>query len=247
MAPIESEFLLKPDPIMALDKIIGVYANSCRDVKFSCTPKYSESVAFSSSTVLISEDTSSLKQKFFISHSTPVTSIYAFEKYLLTVSSYSENEIIIWEYDCKDKVCMFKPPLSKVIQLAVSYKGTYLLIAGKDMYNREIMVIYNFQELLNQQYEVKMKQISDFNITHISPSPFDETDFVAVGFENIRVWKMKKTILSNSQVPIYENSKKKEFITINYILANELSKTAKCIYVFSKCGIGIQFNLNRNV
>lgn len=83
-----------------------------------------------------------------------------------------DNEVTIWSLvDLQTtnveshSIMTFKPPLKIILTLSSSCDGEWLLLAGKDHQMRDVLVVYNFQELLVQKKtDLVARQLLDFDM-----------------------------------------------------------------------------------
>lgn len=67
-----------------------------------------------------------------------------------------------------------------------------LAVSGKDFQNRDLIIIYNFKEVIKyKKVELLARQLSDFDIKHLSFHVGNATSIVSCGKENIRFYKLK--------------------------------------------------------
>ena len=71
-------------------------------------------------------------------------------------------------------------------------EAQYLCVSGRDFQKRDLIVIYNFSELLqNKRVEIYARQLCDFDLVNIRFNDANQNSLVACGRENIRLFKIK--------------------------------------------------------
>jgi hypothetical protein len=127
-----------------------------------------------------------------------------------------EIQVIVWDVHTGSNIVSFKPPLDDICDLYVSLKNTYLVIIGKDYQGRDVILAYNFPDLVKfAKVDLVTRQLSDFPIKTMKSNPINDTMFISGGKESIRFWKIKEAI-SGTNVTLNKIGRGKVFTQILY-------------------------------
>ena len=89
----------------------------------------------------------------------------------------------------------FKPPIMQILSISLNKLESgiqYLCLSGKDFQRRDLILIYNFTEMLsNQRVEIYARQLCDFDLVNIRFNEAVNQALVACGRENIRFFTIK--------------------------------------------------------
>ena len=79
-----------------------------------------------------------------------------------------EIQIIVWDVHTGTNLVSFKPPLEDIWDIFVTFKNTFLVIAGKDYQGRDLILAYNFPDMVKySKVDLVTRQLSDFTIFSI--------------------------------------------------------------------------------
>jgi hypothetical protein len=269
-------FLLRPDPIMRLNQCIGSHPKyNSQSVLFHRNQKYGNDVVYGSANMIISMNTKSMKQKFLFDHPDQVKKITMTSEFIISVSKPGEGnnekvkkkkkfnktledreiQVIVWDVHTGSNIISFKPPLDDICDLYVSLKNTYLVIIGKDYQGRDVILAYNFPDLVKfAKVDLVTRQLSDFPINTIKSNPINDTMFISGGKESIRFWKIKEAI-SGANVTLNKIGRGKVFTQILYdyefygdgeqVVSRGKNKPLgkiHCVWVGTACGHLFQIN-----
>lgn len=118
--------------------------------------------------------------------------------------------LILWNLTEGKRVASVVPHVTSIVSIAFSPDGASLVTAGGDSQHRTQIIVWDIQMLISERQGlaapspsaldsawasraiVMAKQLSDFSISRICFSPFEEGALVSCGRENIRFWRIKK-------------------------------------------------------
>lgn len=155
--------MLRPDPIMALDRVIGIHPRfSAGVVQFNQDAKLASEILYCQANLLLGYHSKLQKQRLF--HDKLQTTIENFivtKNHAITFckqpASMTANRgnrtsedilVTIWDLEeNQEPVFQFRPPLGKLKGVTLSRDASGLCIYGKDFQNRELILIYAFQDM----------------------------------------------------------------------------------------------------
>jgi hypothetical protein len=162
----KEKFVLKPNPIMRLDRVVGWHPhNTCGQIFFNRDPKLSQEILFTQANLLLGFYPPLQKQRLFYErHTNNIDQLFAIscpnnKNYAFTVCKSLEeksrdNELTIWALDSLDtsnadsqSLVTFKPPMKSIHSVSVSSDTEHLCLAGKDHQVRDVIIVYKFEEL----------------------------------------------------------------------------------------------------
>ena len=147
---------------------------------------------------------------------------------IVTTSNDKTPTVKIWDYN--DTSCLHTYPiknLTKILCLTVSYNDKGVAVTGKDSYNRECIVVINVDKIRSRkknEMNILAKQVSDFEITCIKFSPFDNLRLVSCGKENIRFWRIKTKHLPGCAVVLDKFARNTHFTALGYEALGECAE-----------------------
>jgi len=157
-------FVLKPDPIMALDRVVGMHPKfNPGQVFFNKDPKLASELLFCQANLMLGYHATLQKQRQFMdSASTSIEHMLIVRGYALLfckkASSATANRgnksdqdimVTIWDLDENDKpVFAFRPSLGKLRNVSMSSDNQTLCLSGKDFQGRELILAYSFTDLV---------------------------------------------------------------------------------------------------
>ena len=192
-------YLLRPDPIMRLNQCIGSHPKfNSRSVLFHKNMKYMSDVLYGTANMIIAMNTKTMKQRFLFDHSDHVCKITMTSEFIISASKphngksgktkkkkynklveEQEIQIIVWDVHTGTNIVSFKPPLQEICDLFVTFKNTYLVIIGKDYQGRDLILAYNFPDMVKfSKVDLVTRQLSDFTIFGVRANPINDTMFI---------------------------------------------------------------------
>jgi hypothetical protein len=229
-------FVLKPDPIMRLNQCIGSHPKfNSKSILFHKNMRYGNDVLYGSANMVVAMNTKSMKQKFLFDHQDHVKKLAMTSEFIISASKpgkgnnekkkkrkYNkltqdqEIQIIIWDVHTGANIVSFKPPIEDICNMYVSFKNTQLVIAGIDYQGRDLILVYNFPDMVKfKKIDLITRQLSDFNIQALQSHPINDTMFITGGKESIRFWKIKEAI-SGTNIILNKIGRGKVFNQILY-------------------------------
>jgi len=252
-------FIIKPDPMFRLKKLLGINHKVCPKAVFNENPKWSDEFIFSCGSILVNMNCDSANQRFLfvsnLSNGVPkselpsITNILVSRTLLFTFDD--KGSISLWDNNLGNNLIItFTPQLTKITASAVSKQEKLFAVAGKDQYKRDMIIVYDLAVLSkSKKIEIESKQLSDFEITHIDFSPEIENAFVTCGLESIRFWKTKSGSIPGKNAIFQQPLRGQKFIAV-YYLKTMVSGNEKATHVVAASDNGIIYkiaSMNRTV
>jgi len=161
-------FVLKPNPIMRLDRVVGWHPhNTCGQIFYNRDPKLSQEILFTQANLLLGYYPPLQKQRLFYErHTNNIDQLFSLncpdnQNYAITLCKSLEqkskdNEVTLWSLDNLDtsnadsqSIVTFKPPLKSIHTVSTSaVDSEFLCLAGRDHQMRDVIIVYKFQELV---------------------------------------------------------------------------------------------------
>jgi hypothetical protein len=176
-------FVLKPEPIMALDRILGVHPlHNSHNVFFNKDPKLASELLYTQANCIVGYHDKLQKQRLLLSKEVGEITNFAVTKgFCVTVSSQEtgkverksgapETELLlaVWCLETSKVVKTLKPPLQRMTNIDISSDQSALAVSGKDVQGRELILIYSFQDLVKfKKIELLGRQQADFQLTSL--------------------------------------------------------------------------------
>jgi len=215
---IQGVFKIKPDPVLKLKKLLGITSKACPIIEFNKNPKYSDELTFACGNTVVHMNSESSIQRFTMPSSiqAPVISkLKMSQSFFLTMND--KNATIVWSNKHKNEPLMtFTPPLMKIGAMEIDKHEKLLVMGGKDQYKRDLLVVYNLEEILSGRVEIVARQLSDFDIEDIQWSG-EQNSFISCGYENIRFWKIKSGTIAGKMAIFQQPLTGKKFIGVGYV------------------------------
>ena len=211
----EKRVALLPDPIMSLKFILGYSGKNYNKIKYSLSES-NQNLLFPSGSMMINFDQDSLKQKFFIGHSKPITCYVTTADYnVMFTAQEGKNALIrVWKIDTTRCVSIFTTDYDKISTMSISKNSDMLATVGLEGYNRELIILWNITNI--EKVKVIIRQASHFNISQIKFSPYDQTVLSSCGKENIKFWRIKNDHLGGKAVVLNQFARNSLFSCIDY-------------------------------
>jgi hypothetical protein len=167
-------------------------------------------------------------------------------------------------------IIRFNPPIVEISGLYVSYSGVFLVISGKDYQGRDVVLVYNFPDLVKYgKIELITRQLSDFTIFTLAKNPINDSVFVTGGNNSVRFWKIKigkeptPNVATATSVMLNKIGRDKEFTfaLFDYEEFDEKSEIIRrlpkgkkrptgrihWVYLTTSCGLLFQIDYNTKV
>ena len=94
----------------------------------------------------------------------------------------------------------------------MSRDSNALCIYGKDFQNRELILVYSFQDLARfQKVELLARQLCDFDLVSLKFNEVINSCLIGCGKENIRFFKIKSNFLPSQLVSLNNTARGKVF------------------------------------
>ena len=246
---------------MKLDRTLGFHPRyHSGKVFFNRDAKLSREILYTQANLLLGYQHSTQRQRLF--YDKPTTTIetlhvdgnYAFTvtrggdgtpvPYLQAEGGNKDFEVTVWDVQDGQVVLQFRPPLAMLHSLSLNQTENrqehYLCIAGRDFQKRDTILIYNFEDLINQKrVEIFARQLCDFDLVNIRFNDVNHNSLVACGREHIRFYKLKNGHLPGQIVTLNNTSRGKVFTQslVDYKVDDKGVKKATTVYVTSQDGL----------
>ncbi|OQR89273.1 hypothetical protein THRCLA_09817 [Thraustotheca clavata] len=203
-----------PDKILSLDTIIGL-SRVCKDGARWCHSTKSFLYASDATLVIATRTDPTLQESFLFGHTNDILSFVCISSsgIIVSVEQGLNPTIRLWSISKRSKIGSFKPHPNGVTSLAVSQSGTQLCVVGKDSHYRTQLIVY---DISNPAYPIMAKQLSDFAISKIKFSHYDNDRLVSCGRENIRFWRIKSGHLPGCPIVLHEYARNNTFTDIAF-------------------------------
>jgi len=234
----DPSFILKPNPIMRLDRVVGWHPNyTSGRVYFNHDPKLSKELIFTQSNMMLGFYPPLQKQRLFYERQTNnidqlfVESTAGGENYAFTICRSLEeksrdNEVTLWSLvnlettnTNSSSILTFKPPMKIIhsVSLSSGVDPEYLCLGGKDHQMRDAIIVYRFQDMVKfQKVEILARQLLDFDTCNVKFNPLVANSIVACGKENIKLFKIKNGHLPGQSVILNNTARDKYFTQIAF-------------------------------
>lgn len=123
----------------------------------------------------------------------------------------------MWDLQVGSRSASLKPNFSKIIAVSINSTDSQIATVGLDAKNRHQIIVWDIKSLINLSGVVNgadapasviiARQLSDFSINKICYHPFDESQIVTSGRENIRVWRQRKNHLPGRPICLNDYSR----------------------------------------
>lgn len=191
--------------------------------------------AFKSSTV--TTGTENYPQAFLKGHSAPVAIIEVSMdgRMMVTCEAGVNAHLVLWDLQEGKRLAVLQPHAESVQSVHFNPESTMLCTSGWDHLRRIQIIIWDIPSVVqassgngniskeSSKGVVLARQLSDFHISKIVFSPFEEHSFVSCGRENIRFWRTRKGHLPGRPVQLGEYSRGYMFTDVAYVNAPAIS------------------------
>lgn len=148
---------------------------------------------------------------------------YAFTVCRSLEENSKDNEVTMWSLVSlattnvdSNSVLTFKPPLKTIINLTSNVDGEWLCLAGKDFQMRDVIIVYQMDELIKGKQELFARQLFDFDMYTSSFHAVVPNQIVAAGKETIKLFKIKNGCLPGQSVALNNTARGKFFTKIAF-------------------------------
>ena len=211
--------VIKPNPIMVLEKIVGFTGRTCPDVKFS---KVSPGrVYYSSGNMIITTDVDNFSQQTFLQgHKSAITCLdLSHDGKILASCQEGENPVLrLWSTQTNQCVGKFNVGVSEARCISFACQDYALCVIGTDKMGRDEIIIVEAYSKNDGTLGARIvaRQISEFNILTIKFSPTEPDRLVSCGKENIRFWRIKNQHLPGGAVVLHHHARDTVFTVFDY-------------------------------
>jgi len=217
-------------------------------------------------------DDEKYKQTFIRGHSSPIGLVEVSQNYnyMATCETGGDAQIFIWDLNEGKRVAILRPHKESIVAVTFSDDCSMFGTVGLDQQRRVQILAWDLQMLLMERGVVQPnavvsakdagnacttsnglilgRQISDFHISKIKFSPFEDFGLVSCGRENIRFWRMRKGHMPGRPVLLNEHSR--GFIFNDIAFYNEPGMAPKdprrhCAYVSSNKGLLLKIDCQK--
>ena len=154
----------------------------------------------------------------------------------------ARGAVLIWNVLEGKRIATLRPHTDSVTAVSFNHDCTLLVTAGTDVHRRAQIMVWDIQTLISQgaPLSIVARQISEFPISKIRFSPFEESSLVACGRENVRFFRIRKGHLPACPVQLNEFSR--GFIFTDFVFNSEpgrlpLDPRRPCAFFSSNRGI----------
>lgn len=229
----KEKFILKPNPIMRLDRVVGWHPNyTSGQIYFNPDQKLSKEILFSQANLLLGFYPPLQKQRLFYERQTnTIDQIFvqkgmdnkniAFTVCRSLEEKSKDNEVTIWSLDSLEttnassqSLFTFKPPLKSIHSISVSCgpEAEYLCLAGKDHQVRDVILVYKLLDMIKfNKVEIIARQLSDFETFFVQFNSVVSNSIISCGKENIKLYKIKSGHLPGQSVILNNTARGKYF------------------------------------
>jgi WD40 repeat protein len=205
-----------PDPISYLRRVLHISAKasllaSAASSYFSAygedfSAGTDEVVLYVSNCTIIAMNPATQAQEFMFAHSQPILSLSCRNGVLASADSQT---VLIWNIKTRRSPVSLAPKFYIALtHLQLNDRGTQLAIVGLDEHSRVLVSVWSLLHINKRQgISLEAKQLSDFEVTQIKFSPFDEGRLVSCGKESVRFWRVKHKHLPGNSVVLNSYSR----------------------------------------
>ncbi|XP_064636675.1 WD repeat-containing protein 90-like [Lineus longissimus] len=237
---------LLPDPILQLQRIVGFGGATFREALWT---KNGKAVLYPCHAVIVSMDTKTGYQRFFIGHTDKISCLTFNGSMSLLASGQTGTQSVvrIWDFKSRECLAMFKTHVHSVHCLSFSNSGTVLCGVGKDGHGKNMVVIWNTSKAERRgEVNVMAKAHTDVDIVRMKIADFDDTRMVSCGRDNVRVWRVRDGALRSAPVNLGEYHTM-EFTDVCFEAGYEATKepSDRLLYACSRSGHIFEINYKK--
>jgi WD40 repeat protein len=236
--------VLSPDPVLALDKIIGYSAS--RTTSNLCWSPCGQYMIYPSNNVLVISNVRTGAQEFLTGHTENIAVVSVSSNGIIASGQSGRSPLIrLWNFQTRACIGILMAHSSDLKCLCFSFLNLMLGAVGRDAQGRVLIVIWDISAVLDTgAIHVVAKQLSDYSINRLLFSPFrdDPLHLISVGHESIRFWRIKTKHLPGSSLQLNEHARN-TFTAIAFEAKyGEADHTTKRMYVATASGSLFQIN-----
>jgi WD40 repeat protein len=212
--------VLRPSPILKLEKIVGFTGRTCPDIRFSKLEP--DRLYYATGNNIITTRLDSLNQQdFLMGHKAAVTclELSADGKILASCQEGDTPMLRIWRTDTHTCVGKFNVGVAEARCITFACQGYTMCVIGTDKHCRDEILIIEAQtkeDGRSMGAKIVARQISEFNILTIKFSPIDPDRLVSCGKENIRFWRIKNQHLPGGAVVLNHHARDTIFTVFDF-------------------------------
>lgn len=161
---------------------------------------------------------------------------------MASAETCAKGAVMVWNILEGKRMLTFRPHTDSVTAVAFNHDSTSIVTAGTDAQRRVQIAVWDVQILATQGAPLSLvaRQISEFPISKIRFSPFEDASLVSCGRENIRFFRIRKKHLPACPVQLNEFSRGFIFTDFVYNLEpgkQPLDARKPCAFFSSNRGI----------
>ncbi|XP_033117799.1 WD repeat-containing protein 90-like isoform X4 [Anneissia japonica] len=200
--PMSKQFnkTLKPDPILALRRIVGFGGFSTTEAIWSMDGTH---IIYPCHSVVVSMDASNGVQKFFLGHTDKVSclAMNGNGTFLASGQTGRLSVVRVWNFQSGQCLAMFKTHVHSLFALSFSVSGRTLCGVGKDGHGKNMIVVWNTSKVKRSgDVDVLAKAHTDVDIVRVRVAPFDDLRIATCGRDNVRLWRVRSGQLRSAPV-----------------------------------------------
>ena len=234
---------LRPDPIMALDSVVGFTGDFPNSMVWSPDGKFMIFPCSSSIAIMkVDEDLETngkLRQTVLHGHNARISCITLNNAGTLLASAQAGKfpTIRLWRIvPSQDPslppnatcIAILTAHSSDITSLAFSGDDHLLCASGKDSHHRRQLVVWDVTHATmdgsdnwaglkkDQAYPIVARQISEFDVRKLKFSPYEPRRLLSCGRENIRFWRIKRGLLRGMPVILNEYARDTQFTDLAF-------------------------------
>ena len=161
---------------------------------------------------------------------------------MASAETCARGAVMVWNILEGKRMLTFRPHTDSVTAVAFNHDSSLIVTAGTDAQRRVQIAVWDVQTLATQGAPLSLvaRQISEFPISKIRFSPFEDASLVSCGRENIRFFRIRKKHLPACPVQLNEFSRGFTFTDFVYNLEpgkQPLDARKPCAFFSSNRGI----------
>ena len=212
--------LIRPNPILKLERVVGFTGRTCPDIRFSKIEP--DRLYYATGNTIVTTKLDSFNQQEFLQgHKAAVTCMeLSYDGKILASCEEGENPMLrIWRTDNHQCVGKFNVGVAEARCISFSCQSYTMCVIGTDkLFRDEILIIdaHTKEDGRSVGAKIIARQISEFNILTIKFSPIDADRLVSCGKENIRFWRIKNQHLPGGAVVLNHHARDTIFTVFDF-------------------------------